>query len=217
MLVVGVLGTSIIFLALNLLDGRRPARAELSNLLALVVLGGILNVTMALITLIVLTASAAGGALMIIALGVVMVSYRGYYRLLRQHADLGQLFTFTGTVDAASSNAVMVEQMLDRVCELFQAENAVLELAEPDPGAPGTGGSPPPTVPSQRGTNFPAEGFVAPRHTRDLATRDWLERAQLRDALAAPMCDDGVLVGMVLVGNRIGAISTFTSDDLRLL
>ena len=214
---VGVLSASIIFLAMNLLDGRRPAWAQLPGLLTLVSLGGVLNATMALITLIVVGASVAGAALMIIVLAVVMASYRGYYRLLRQHADLGQLFTFTGTVDAASGNAVMIEQMLARVCELFQAENAVLELAEPDPEDASSTELGSPTVPSLRGANLPPEGFVAARHTHDPVTRAWLERAQLRDALAAPIGDDGVLVGIVRVGNRIGAISTFTSDDLRLL
>jgi diguanylate cyclase (GGDEF)-like protein len=217
MLVVAVLGTTIIFLTLTLLDGRRPACGELTGLLTLVVLGGVLNVTMALITLIVLAASATGAALMVIALGVVMVSYRGYYRLLRQHADLGQLFTFTGTVDAATSNAAMVERMLERMRELFRAEDAVLELAEPDGATPDPSGDGTLTVPSLRGLDLSAEGFVAARHARDPVVRDWLHRTHLRDALTAPMCDDGDLVGLVRVGNRIGAISTFTSDDLRLL
>jgi len=223
MLVVALLSAAVIFFAMNLLDGRHPAWTELTNLLALVALGGILNVTMALITLIVLAASDAGIGLMVIALGVVIGSYRGYYRLLRQHADLGQLFTFTGTVDADASNEAMVERMLDRVRELFLAENAVLELIAPvqsmesiesvgpDARSPGL------FSPWPRGIDLPAEGFVVPRHTRDPVLRAWLDEAGLRDALVAPMSDDGVLVGMVRVGNRIGAISTFTSDDLRLL
>ena len=113
------------------------------------------------------------------ALLAVMVVYRAYGSLLRQHADLGQLFAFTQTVAASASSDDIVSRLLHQARELLQAEQAVLRPVPPrfEPGADLDG--------------EPLTGpLVIPRNTRDPVLRSWLDRAGLRDALIVPLHDD---------------------------
>ncbi len=201
MLTVDVMGAGAVSIAMALLQ-RRMTWAVLRRTLPPIVLAGTLNTSLALFALIVVTVTDAALLLLAVMATIVALGYRGYQRLLRQHADLGRLFAFTQTVGAAETSDDMVAQLLVEATHLMQAESAVL-LVSPDT----TTDQPAP----------PVGAVVIPRDTRDPLLRAWLGQAGLRDALLVPMRDGGEVAGVLQVGNRIGAMSTFTAEDLRLL
>ncbi len=199
---VDVVGPAAVVAAMRLLQGR----PQLRRVLPPVVLAGLLNATMALVALLVLSVNSAAAVLLAVVAGVITVCYRGYNRLLRQHADLGQLFAFTRTVGTAESSDEMVTRLLVQARELLQAETAVLKLPPEDRSLSAAAADWPSSLP-----------LAIPRTTKDPLLRAWLTQNGLRDALLVPIRDQDQLVGVLQVANRLGAMSTFTGDDLRLL
>jgi len=200
--VVDLVGSVAVVAAIRFLGGRPSLR----QVLLPVQLGGLLNTTAALLAVLVLRVNGAATVLLVIMAGVIAVAYRGYNRLQRQHADLGQLFAFTQTVGTNQSSDETVTQLLDRARELLQAESAVLRL-RPEAGEGVT----------STATGLPPEPMVIPRTTKDPLLREWLVHNGVRDALLVPLCDGPELVGILQVGNRLGAMSTFSAQDLQLL
>ncbi len=204
-LVVDILGPAAVVGAMSLLQGRL-ATSRLGQMLPPIALAGAMNTTLALISLMVVHVSGTGIVLLAVLAALVAAAYRAYHGLLRRHADLGQLFAFTQTVGAADTTDTMVTQLLAQARDLLAAESAVLRLP---PDRAQTGAEEPPPL--------PPGPLVIPRGTKDPMLRAWLAHTGLTDALLVPLRDDGNVVGVLQVGNRLGAMSTFTSDDLRLL
>jgi diguanylate cyclase (GGDEF)-like protein len=208
-LMIGLLGTASVAAAIKLLQERRTQLADLVQMASAITVTGALNTTAALVTLLVLDASTAGVVLLVILTVVLALAYRGYQRLLRRNADLGQLFTFTQSVGAAATSDETIAHLLTRVKDLLQAETAEVRLPPSRSGVDGSAGG--------RQHGLPPGPIVIPRNTRDPLLRSWLEQAGLRDAMLVPLGDEGEVFGVLQVGNRLGAMSTFTRDDLKLL
>jgi diguanylate cyclase (GGDEF)-like protein len=202
--VVDALGAAAVVAAITVTQGP-PSRLTVVQMLTSVVVSGLLGGTVAVMSLQVVHHSRFGLVLLGVLVAVIAVSHRAYYRLLRRHADLNQLFAYTQTLGAAQSKDGVVSELLSQSRELLQAESA--ELVEPVVSriAP-----PPDDVRLQ----VPQ---VIPRGTRDLTQRRWLAETGLKDALTVPMKDQDEVIGVLQVGNRLGSASSFTADDLRLL
>ena len=196
-LALNLLLTLIIAGAIAILGGR-PSVHDVGAMVASGWLSAVISTTLALMAVVVLDASLAG----LVLLGVLVLSaalaHRAYYRLLRRHTDLGQIFAFTQTLGAAQTADQVVTTLLQRARDLLGAETAVLRAPDDLPVA---GGTP----------------LVVPRHPRDAVLRRWLVSQGLRDALLVPLHDDGELMGVLQVGNRLAQTGTFGADDLSLL
>jgi len=201
MLAVDALGILAVLAAMGLLQ-RRLAWESVGPRLPMIALAGALNTTLALLALLVENVTDAALLLLAALMVIVALGYRGYQRLLRQHADLDRLFAFTQAAGSAETGDDMLAQLLAEAAHLMQAESAVL-LLPPEHGADRPGP--------------PVEPVVIPRGTRDPMLRAWLSHAGLRDALLVPLHDGADIAGVLQVGNRLGAMSTFTAEDLHLL
>ncbi|MFP5336566.1 MAG: putative bifunctional diguanylate cyclase/phosphodiesterase [Actinomycetes bacterium] len=198
--VVDVLGAVAVMTAMRIL-GSRPSSADARQMIAAVLVSGLLSSTLGLMALVVLDVVLSGLVLIAALALVVAVAHRAYYRLLRRHKDLNRLFAFTQSVGVSGDSDGVVSELLSQARELLNAETAVLRLrSESDE-----------TVPAV------TDPVVIPRNTRDPSARAWLAQANVRDALVVPLRDDGDVVAMLEVANRRGATGTFTDDDLRLL
>ncbi len=201
-LVVDVVSGVSVIVAMRALDAP-PAVDEMARMVLSVVVSGALTTTLALMALVVLVTTSSGIWLLVVLAVVVALAHRAYYRLLRRHADLGQLLVFTQAVGAADTTDEVVSTLLQQARELLQAESALLRLPTTDTGA---------DTP-----DWFAEPMIVPRGTRDPALRAWLGSVKLHDALIVPLRDDEALLGVIQVGNRLGEASTFGRDDLHLL
>jgi diguanylate cyclase (GGDEF)-like protein len=201
-LVVDLVGAAAVIAAIRML-GTPPSLGDAVRMVLSVSLSGALTTTLALMGLVVLATTPEGFWLLGVLTVVVALAHRAYYRLLRRHADLGQLLRFTQTVGAAETTDEVVSELLQQARELLRAESSVLRVQDPDSAVP--------TPPG------PVEPLIVPRGTRDPALRAWLASAGLHDALLVPLRDHDIVLGVVQVGNRLGEASTFDRDDLRLL
>ena len=208
MVVIGVLGAVAVTAAITLIQGRPSPRNLVRTLLA-VTITGVLNTTLALVALLALPFDAAI-LLLAILLVLLIVAYRMYDRLVRQHADLDQLFNFTQTLAAANAGDDMVKTLLDQARDLLQGETAALHLPRP----PDRDGSP---TSDSGSTPLSGEPVLIPRNTREPRLRAWLTEVGLRDAVLVPLALDSESAAILQVGNRMGRMSTFTLSDLQLL
>jgi diguanylate cyclase (GGDEF)-like protein len=208
-LLVGLIGMAAVLAGMRLLQGRRVAPPEVTRIAGVVSVGGALNTTTALVMLITIRTNAAGVILLAVLTLVLVVAFRAYQRLQRRYADLGQLFTFTQTVGPAATSDEMVAHLLARVKDLLKAETAVVRFTPGEPDAESGAAS--------NGEVLPPGPVVIPRNTRDPVLRSWLTTAGFRDAMLVPLSDEGRFIGLLQVGNRLGAMTTFTRDDLQLL
>ncbi len=200
--VLSALMSLAIVAAMSLL-GTRPTHREIPSMIASVSLSAVMSTTLALMAIVVLETSLAGLVLLVVMAGAAALIHRAYYRLLRRHTDLGQLFAFTQTVGAAQTTDDVVATLLQRARDLLRAESAVLRL---------------PPEPLDAALSIPAgEPLIVPRGTRDPLLRQWLASEDLRDALLVPLRDRDEVLGVLQVSNRLGQTSTFDRDDLSLL
>lgn len=206
-LVVDGIGSVAVVAGIGVLQGR-VGISELGWTIPVLAVTGALDTTLALLAVLVFKVNPDAIVLLLVLAVVIAMAYRGYRRLLRQHADLGQLFAFTQTVGAAQTSDGMVAELLRQARVLLLAETALLRLAPEVASA-----DPPARAPIP---SLPPEPLVIPSGTRDPVLRAWLNQAHLRDALLVPLHDHGRVIGMLQVGNRLG-VGTFNSDDLQLL
>jgi diguanylate cyclase (GGDEF)-like protein len=153
---------------------------------------------------------------------VLLTAYRGYTRLSRRYAGLDLLYEFTRLTSGAARPEQAITGVLDEARRLLRTETAVAILPRPDGATPVRVTSPP----DSPGVALPdaleelivvrGETVVAPRTTRDPARRAMLTAMGVRDLLAAPLVSGGVLIGTLLVTDRMGDVSTFDADDARL-
>ena len=201
-LTLNVVLTFVVVAAMSVL-GTRPRRRDVAGMLASVSLSGVMSTTLALMALVVLAASLGGLVLLAVFVLVAALAHRAYYRLLRRHTDLGQLFAFTQTLGAAQTTDDVVTALLQRARDLLRAESAVLRL--------------PPEYEGDTLLIPVSEPLIVPRGTRDPVLRQWLESQGLREALLVPLYDHDEVLGVLQVSNRLGQTSTFDRDDLSLL
>jgi diguanylate cyclase (GGDEF)-like protein len=203
MLVVGALGALAVTTAIGLIQGRMAWR-ELGRTLFPVSLAGMCSTTLALLALLALSFDGAW-ILLLVLVAMLVAAYRVYDRLVREHADLGQLVEATRTSGAAVPGQDTVELLLTRARTLLRAERADLRRR----GDALTGSTPAPE-PDPRPRAVPAG-------TRDPVERAWLTALGWRDAVVVPLDlgPDGPAV--LQVGNSIGTMRTFGRNDLRLL
>lgn len=197
--------TIAVLVAMAILGGRLSA-AGIRQVLGSVALSGTLNTTMGLVVLIVVRFDPAGVVLLLVIAAVTVIAYRSHSTLLRKHTNLGQLYDLTRELSAAPSDAATRAVLLDRCAAVLRAERVVLrdsaEAAED------------PLLADLVRNGHPV---VLPRRSRVPPVRAWLLRHHLRDAVLAPL-RDGTDAGAVLqVENRLGEMSTFTTDDVRML
>ena len=201
-LVLSVLMTLAVVAAMSIL-GTRPTNGEIATMIASVSLSAVMSTTLALMAIVVVKTSLVGLVLLVVMAVAAALIHRAYYRLLRRHTDLGQLFAFTQTVGAAQTTDDVVATLLQRARDLLRAESAVLRLP-----------------PEHHDADLPipaGEPLIVPRGTRDPLLRSWLVSQGLRDALLVPLRDRDEVLGVLQVSNRLGQTSTFDRDDLSLL
>ena len=144
--------------------------------------------------------------------------------------QMKELYEATRTSPRSSASQDWVEDLLRRVCTMFNATSAVVTLL-PHADNPGTRtgldtltGRFEPWSPTEID---PSEGVWARVASEDRATllaapisnpklRSYYASQGIKDVMAAPLRSHGDVRGVIGVYNRVGAAVTFTKEDLRL-
>jgi diguanylate cyclase (GGDEF)-like protein len=229
-LVMNLVGISMIASAIALSEGR----VEFGKLAQVFRLGLAIGITN---TVVVLTAVTFlwhdPGALWLLAIPVLALyaAYRAYISEREKHESLEFLYESTSILQRTPDLDRAILELLQHTRRMFKAEAAELSLLAPGEqglalrttlGQDDEATVMEPIDPALLGDVWArsveqGEAFLITKSTVVAATAGIIATAIRRDAVVAPLRGDHTILGMLLVANRLGDVSTFDQDDLRLL
>jgi diguanylate cyclase (GGDEF)-like protein len=221
----GLVGTLAIAVAISLSEGR-PEFGKMATVLALSTVITVTNTSLALLGVKILEAAPDAVWLLAIPIVTVTLAYRAYISERAKHETLQFLFESSRILQRTPELEASMVRLLDHVRVMLRAEVAEIVLTG-DQGA----------ASALRTTVGPgdARGILVPTPADPLAERILGEdRAQrilqvtgadrdradgilLRDAIVTPIRSETRILGVMLVANRTGDVTSFSEDDLRLL
>ena len=223
---VGVLVvTASIAAAISMYEGRLGSK-HLGQLFVANLAIGLTNVSLALVAVSVLWVSESAGWLLLVVAVVLFLGYRSYARLQQKHDDLEMLYEFTRNSGRALQVESAMREILGQIANLLRAGRIELMVDT------GSDRELVRTVLHENGSlevrtspmnelwervALSGRPMLAAAPVRDRTLRDLLGAHDVEDAVAAPLRRaDGSTMGVLLAGNRLGEMRTFTKDDLRL-
>ena len=188
-------------------------------------------VVLALVAVVCLDSGGWDPAVVGAAVVVLTLCYHSYSSLFDRHVSLERLYDFSQAVGRSSEKDVVLTLVLDEVRELLTSEHARLVV--------GAGGAHSQTVRIVMGEHgeleqtYPSHdaqpdwveeqvlldgrAVVLGRRSRGARQRAWLRANGLRDAVAVPLHGTDGVLGMLLVGERLGEVRTYNDNDVLLL
>ncbi len=171
--------------------------------------------------------------LALLLLGVVAcnlsMAYRSYTSLQRRFERLQLFHDFTRAIGSGNSAPIVMERVLQQARQLMRVEYALIVLLASDDGTGETvfcelRGSRELEIRPDRTGAILAEPIVREAVTRrsvavvarwanDAHEVSLRETLQVRDYVVAPLQGDGSVVGVLVLGERIGETSTFDEHD----
>ena len=215
--------------AISLYDRRVDRRMVVQVLLGGVI-AAVTNTSLALLAVIVLGVNVAAVWLLVVVAVILFLAYRAYSSLIQSYSRTELLYGFTRAVGRSVQAESVMHAMLTQARDLLRAEIAEITLF-------GAGDQPPLRItlegddlqqatalraldgPDGAGSWWQAvvagDATLVPRAARNDRRLPFGEH-DLKDAMAVPLRGDSGVEGMMIVANRLGEVSTFDSDDLRL-
>jgi len=169
--------------------------------------------------------------LLLVPTGLLFLSYRAYLDQREKHESLEFLYESTRSVQDSLEADQAILALLRQAREMFRAEVAQVTLFSEDDEATGYRTSLGPgdlervmdeiDLHPHEGVwaRVSAEGqaILLPRPiTNDRLRVHFAARGIYKDAMVAPLFGKDGVIGTILVGDRLGDVSTFDSEDLKL-
>ena len=214
--------------AIWLADGRRPAGFARTLRFLFVVTATNTSIALAAVTVLWLDPRAAW--LLIVPIGLMLLAYRAYTSQTEKHQSLEFLYESTRVLNRSLQVDAATSTLLDQARRMFRAEIATITLfpsAEGEPALRSTLGPGDiehslvpvhldPTEGVWARVASEREAILFARPIRNERIRHYFEARSIRDAMVAPLFGEEEVVGTMQVGNRIGEVSTFDAEDLKL-
>jgi len=225
-----LIGIATIAAAIALSEGR----LEVPKVLQVVRFGLMVGITNAVVVLAAITFlwndPAALWILGVPALALYL-AYRAYISEREKHESLEFLYESTSILQRTPELDVALVELLDHTRRMFRAQVAELTLvAASDTGQAlttslGPGDDRQVMVEVETATlgevwarlQHDGEGFMIAREGPSRVEYKLHCGCEMRDALVAPLRGDNALLGMLVVANRLGDVSSFDVDDVKLL
>jgi diguanylate cyclase (GGDEF)-like protein len=223
-----LIGALMVPIAVSLMTGTWHFD-RVPQILTLALVAGSVNTSLGLISVLLLRADPRTAWLLALVAGVLFLAYRGYTSLSGKHESLVALHQFTQRVSRILDLRETTERLLREAMELLRTDYA--EIVTVDAGAPNRV-----TVRSLRGDGelvvaaaelrtLPVHRRVidghapvlVPRNPKDEALAELLAGRDVADAVLVPLPEtSGGGRGLLLMGGRLGLLTPFTEDDVRL-
>jgi diguanylate cyclase (GGDEF)-like protein len=225
-MITSVLNGVLISAAISLSQRRLSATSVRVVLITLV--SAIANASFVLVAAMVLSVDwRAAWTLFGIAVGF-LLAYRAYTALQSRHQSLEQLAAFSRTIGHDLHAEAVALSVLSEVRTLLQVDVAELVLEDPEAGALRLVRDQDDQLQVHRNsegslaaTFIPAgwsgRPILIPRHTKDPVLRESLGVIGRKDALVVSLQEDGVVIGSLLVADRVGDVGTFDEHEATLL
>jgi diguanylate cyclase (GGDEF)-like protein len=165
--------------------------------------------------------------LVVVAIAVAYSGLRAFARLRNRYASLELLYRFTASVSGATDTDDVLRRTLERSRELMSAEIAELVVTLPEGGWMTKRLDGDQIVTEVDRTADPkrleslvlhaASPVLSRRNQRDAPLRTALADRGWNDIVASPFARDDGSSGALLVANRLGEVSTFDTEDMKVL
>jgi diguanylate cyclase (GGDEF)-like protein len=224
MLLCDLLGAVAITLAMALYEGSLDRRMVNEVVVAGAVAMGT-NTSLGLVAVIVLDSDVRAAGLLVVLAAILFLAYRAYASLTQGYARLELLYGFTNAVGRSVQPEAVLRTVLLQARDLLRADTAEIRLtgAGWDPFRVGLGSngeiestteasglSSPWWTPALKG-----EAVLVSRGDRHEAGRQ-VAAAGHKDAMAVPLRGEDGVIGVVTVTDRLGDVSSFDAEDLKL-
>ncbi len=221
--VAGMIGvTSVISLS----EGR-PHYLKMQEMAAMSTVVAVTNASLALLAVTLVLADLRAIWLLAIPITTLFLGYRSYLAERQQHETLELLYESSRIIQRSPEIDSALVSLLEHTRLMFRSERAEIRLYAPEPGG------------DVLGTAVGPGSEVGVMEPQDLAETRWLRErlaaeggracivgsahetdatapAYLVDAMVAALRNDAGPIGLMLVANRLGDVSSFTVDDLQL-
>ncbi|MDQ3646411.1 MAG: ATP-binding protein [Actinomycetota bacterium] len=224
-----IVGVLMIIAAISLSEGRPDLRA-LPQALLFGTAVTITNTGLALIGALVVWRDPTAAWLLLLPCAILFLTYRLYTSEREKHDSLESLYASSRVMQRSLKVEATMDSLLSQTRDMFRAEVADITFfptQETDPPlrsslGPGENMSlmqPVALNPNSglwaRVTNEASPMLVA-RDTNDMQLKEQLAAEGLRDLMVAPLMADEEAMGFIRVANRMGDVSTFDGEDLKL-
>jgi diguanylate cyclase (GGDEF)-like protein len=221
--VAGMVGVTTV---ISLSEGR-PRYLKMQEMAAMSTVVAVTNATLALLAVTLLLADVRAIWLIAIPIATLFLGYRSYLAERQQHETLELLYESSRIIQRSPEIDSALVSLLEHTRLMFRSERAEIRLYATDPEGEVLGTAVGPG--SEVGVMLPQD-LSETRWLRErLATEggkacivgslheiDATAPAYLYDAMVAPLRNDAGPIGLMLVANRLGDVSSFTVDDLQL-
>ncbi|HEY6782437.1 MAG TPA: EAL domain-containing protein [Candidatus Dormibacteraeota bacterium] len=230
MSIASLLGFALTVIAISLAEGRQSHHQWLQPIV-IVLIGGFANCSLGLVIVALSGSNPPMLLLLLTPLSAIVAAYVLYTREHQKHQRLQYLYESSDMLQRASSDGAAIPELLDQLCKVFRADIAIVSLL---PVATGTGSWR--TISTTRGASDNIDtamseehlerfvplldetkrGVIATPSTSDPELRTWLREQGFKDAMATLLQGEGMLLGTLVVANRLRGAGTFDTDDLHL-
>ncbi len=230
MSIASLLGLAFTALAISLAEGRQSPRQWVQPIV-IVLIGGFANCSLGLVVVALYNIDGSALLLLLTPLAAIGASYVLYTREHQKHQRLQYLYESSDMLQRASSDGAAIPELLDQLRKVFRADIATVSLL---PVATGTVSWR--TISTSRGTSDNVDTVLSAEHlerfvplldeskrglivtpsTSDPDLREWLREQGYTDAMATLLQGEGMLLGTLIVANRMSGVGTFDTDDLHL-
>jgi signal transduction histidine kinase len=224
----GIVADLAVETAVSLAEGRVERRGMLQRMSFGKVLSAT-NASIGLIGALILWVEPSAAWILAVPTAILFFSYRVYTSQREQHARMEFLYESTHLLNRSLKMEASLPALLAQAQTMFRAELAEILLFAPE-GEPvlrtriGPGGDEEILVPVKLDptegvwARIAAEGqaLLLARPIEPLRLRHHFAEQGVRDAMVAPLRGTGGIVGTIMVGNRLGDVSTFDGNDLQM-
>ncbi len=225
-LVSAAMGATLVFAAIALAEGVFPSR-RMALMMGADLLVALTNTSVGLAGATLVAEDRRAGWLLLAPACILLLAYRAYLSERTKHESLEFLYGVARSLSRAPDIESALVDLLRRTSETFRVEVAEIVLF--------SGEQPLRTALDRRGHEMRMEPLdqgiaaallevVGDDQAAVLVDRDRvsgllahaMEQRGIRQALIAPVPGETRLTGVMVLGDRVGASSSFTAEDLRL-
>ena len=228
-IVPGAIAAVAITSAIALSEGQ-VLRKNLVHTFGFAAIATLTNTSLGLVGVEIMWRSPEAGWLLVIPTGLLLATYRLYTLQRQEHESLEFLYDSTRLASESLKLESILPSLLAQARSMFRADVAeIVFFASEDESALRSTSGPGVHLDIMREERLdPTQGLwarVASEGESVLLARPienerlkhhFAERG-IRDALVAPLFGKQVVVGMLMVANRLGDVTTFSREDLKLL
>jgi K+-sensing histidine kinase KdpD len=229
-LAMALLGVGTVVMAISLSEGHIDIRM-IPKVLILGLIVALTNSSVALVAVVLLRTAGWTAWLLSIPAATLFIAYRAYQQQRSQNESLEFLYESTRMLQGTLELEGTLRGLLEQVRKMFRAEIARVTLfdVEGDQNARRTVLGPdtewtfmkPVDLDPKKGVwarvASEEQAIVIAKPIRNERLRRYFEsEGGIRDAMVAPLLGDGRVIGTLLVANRLGDVTTFDQEDLKL-